>query len=114
MSATAAAPSPMAPPTRLTEPERTSPTANTPGTLDSSAVAGRAGKPLLAAAPVSTKPCLSTVTPQPSSQDVSGSAPTNKKMLRAGQSCSAPVLWQRHVAPVRPSSEPPCRRTSSV
>ena len=30
------APSPIAPPTRLTEPERTSPTANTPGTLDSS------------------------------------------------------------------------------
>ena len=31
-AATTCAPSPMAPPTRLTEPERTSPTANTPGT----------------------------------------------------------------------------------
>jgi hypothetical protein len=34
--ATAAAPSPIAPPTRFAEPERTSPTANTPGTVDSS------------------------------------------------------------------------------
>src|ERR1700689_3760678 len=33
-SGTTAAPSPMAPPTRLTEPERTSPTAKTPVTLD--------------------------------------------------------------------------------
>ena len=36
MSATAAAPSPIAPPTRFADPERTSPTANTPGMLDSS------------------------------------------------------------------------------
>ena len=42
--ATTAAPSPIAPPTRLTEPERTSPTANTPGTLDSSAAGGVARK----------------------------------------------------------------------
>ena len=35
-AATTCAPSPMAPPTRLTEPERTSPTANTPGTEVSS------------------------------------------------------------------------------
>ena len=38
-AATTCAPSPMAPPTRLTEPERTSPTANTPGTDVSSAEA---------------------------------------------------------------------------
>jgi hypothetical protein len=37
MSATAAAPSPIAPPTRLTDPDRTSPTTYTPGTLDSRA-----------------------------------------------------------------------------
>ena len=70
ISATTAAPSPIAPPTRLTEPERTSPTAKTPGTLVSSAVAGRAGKPALASEPVCTKPCLSTATPQPASQSV--------------------------------------------
>jgi len=59
--ATAAAPSPMAPPTRLTEPERTSPTAKTPGMLDSSG-AGRT-PPVEApnAMPVSTNPCGSTV-----------------------------------------------------
>src|SRR4249920_2414752 len=34
--ATTAAPSPIAPPTRLTEPERTSPTAKMPATLDCS------------------------------------------------------------------------------
>jgi hypothetical protein len=34
--ATTAAPSPIAPPTRFADPERTSPTANTPGILDSS------------------------------------------------------------------------------
>ena len=33
----AAAPSPIAPPTRFTDPDRTSPTAYTPGTLDSRA-----------------------------------------------------------------------------
>src|SRR5256885_1253791 len=33
--ATTAAPSPIAPPIRLTEPDRTSPTANTPGRFDS-------------------------------------------------------------------------------
>src|SRR5882672_6619754 len=35
-AATTCAPSPIAPPTRLTDPERTSPTANTPGTVVSS------------------------------------------------------------------------------
>src|SRR5436190_5790413 len=40
-AATTCAPSPIAPPTRLTEPERTSPTANTPGTVVSSGAACR-------------------------------------------------------------------------
>src|SRR6516225_4865936 len=68
-AATTAAPSPIAPPTRLTEPERTSPTANTPGTDVSSAEIGR---PRLRSdcAPVTTKPPRSSVTPQPSSQPV--------------------------------------------
>src|SRR6202041_3515313 len=39
-AATTCAPSPIAPPTRLTDPERTSPTANTPGTEVSSAATG--------------------------------------------------------------------------
>ena len=43
-AATTCAPSPIAPPTRLTEPERTSPTANTPGTEVSS---GEAELPVL-------------------------------------------------------------------
>src|SRR3974390_1634760 len=40
-AATTCAPSPIAPPIRLTEPERTSPTANTPGTEVSSCEIGR-------------------------------------------------------------------------
>ena len=74
----------------------------------------RAGKPPLAAAPVSTKPCASTETPQPSSQVVSGSAPTNMKMLRAAQWYSSPLRWLRQVAPSRPRSGSPCRLCSSV
>src|SRR6187551_2778379 len=74
-AATTCAPSPIAPPTRLTEPERTSPTANTPGTEVSS---GDADCPsfCLHCAPVTTKPPRSTITPQPASQSVAGSAPT--------------------------------------
>src|SRR5690348_3490178 len=77
-AATTCAPSPIAPPTRFTEPERTSPTANTPGTDVSS---GDASCPSfgLHDAPVTTKPPRSTITPQPSSQPVAGSAPTNRK-----------------------------------
>jgi hypothetical protein len=41
MWATTAAPSPMLPPTRFTESERTSPIAKTAGTLDSSAAENR-------------------------------------------------------------------------
>src|SRR6476659_1322583 len=79
-AATTCAPSPIAPPTRLTDPERTSPTANTPGTVVSS---GATGRPFPSAGmPVSTNPARSTLTPQPSSQLVAGSAPTNKNRLR--------------------------------
>src|ERR1700712_6142840 len=80
-AATTWAPSPIAPPTRLTEPERTSPTANTPGTDVSSAEAICPAF-FLHCAPVTTKPPRSTVTPQPSSQPVAGSAPTNRNILR--------------------------------
>src|SRR5712664_3131982 len=75
-AATTCAPSPIAPPTRLTDPERTSPTANTPHVLvrrfaGRSMSATNAG---FAAAPVLTKPCGSTSTPQSRSHAVSGSA----------------------------------------
>src|SRR2546426_7380447 len=72
--ATTAAPSPIAPPTRLTEPERTSPIANTPGTLVSS---GRRPP-----APVVTKPLSSKAPPQPSGPSVPGSAPRNRTTFR--------------------------------
>ena len=79
-AATTWAPSPTAPPTRLTEPERTSPTANTPGRLVSS---GRARPSPPSARRSRTKPLASSVTPQPASQSVAGSAPTNRN--RCGQ-----------------------------
>src|SRR3954470_2494424 len=88
-AATTCAPSPIAPPTRLTEPERTSPTANTPGTEVSS---GDACCPsfCLHCVPVTTQPPRSTITPQPSSQPVAGSAPTNRKRLRMSMPLSSP------------------------
>ena len=88
-AATTCAPSPIAPPTRLTDPERTSPTANTPGTDVSSADGGRLS-PLPHCAPVTTKPPRSTMTPQPSSQSVAGSAPTNRNRLRISTAVSSP------------------------
>src|SRR3989475_6740289 len=80
--ATTAAPSPIAPPTRLTEPERTSPIANTPGTLVSS---GRRPP-----APVLTKPLSSKATPQSFSHSVAGSAPRNRNTLRIGPASPGP------------------------
>src|SRR6185295_16154888 len=77
-SGTTAAPSPIAPPTRLTEPQRTSPTANTPNMLDSSSIGSRAFIASSSGAsegPVRTKPFLSSKTPQSFSQCVAGSAP---------------------------------------
>src|SRR6202047_3177438 len=92
--ATTWAPSPIAPPTRLTEPERTSPTANTPGTEVSS---DDAAFPRCRSdcAPVTTKPPRSSVTPQPSSQPVAGSAPTNRNRLRISAKVSSPDRRRR-------------------
>ena len=106
-AATTCAPSPIAPPTRLTEPERTSPTANTPGTDVSSGGAGRPS-PLPHCAPVTTKPPRSTLTPQPSSQLVAGSAPTNRNRLRMSKLCTRPAPAGCASAPARsdPSSLP--------
>src|ERR1700710_1944980 len=94
-AATTWAPSPIAPPTRLTDPERTSPTANTPGTDVSSA---DARCPALSprCSPVTTKPPRSTMTPQPSSQPVAGSAPTNRNRLRISKLLSSPDRPLRH------------------
>jgi hypothetical protein len=88
-SATAAAPSPIAPPTRFTDPERASPTAYTPRTLDSSATGARRSA-VWTDAPVTTKPCASSKTPQPRSHSVSGSAPANTHRLRTWFAVSAP------------------------
>src|SRR5882724_5470554 len=88
-AATTCAPSPIAPPTRLTDPERTSPTANTPDTEVSSAVADCPSL-FVHRAPVTTKPPRSTMTPQPASQPVAGSAPTNRNRLRMSARFSSP------------------------
>src|SRR6516225_10092615 len=70
-AATTCAPSPTAAATRLTEPERTSPIANTPGRLVSSG--------LWMFAPARTNPLSTSIRPDRDSQSVFGSAPINKK-----------------------------------
>src|SRR3984885_14381775 len=103
-AATTCAPSPIAPPTRLTDPERTSPTANTPGTeVSSGAIAPR----------VTMKPVLSTSTPHPASQAAAGSAPMKRKTLRIVPSVSTPVPRSRHRTRSTPSG-PPCKAAISV
>src|SRR5882757_2258017 len=110
-AATTCAPSPIAPPTRLTEPERTSPTANTPGTDVSSAEASC--PPFLHSSPVTTKPPRSTITPQPSSQPVAGSAPTNRNRLRMSMVlCSPDSRLRRRTRSSEPSSAPSIPTTS--
>src|ERR1700720_2073309 len=68
-AATTCAPSPTDAATRLTDPERTSPIANTPGRLVSSGLRGFAS--------VRTKPLASSVTDR-DNHSVFGSAPMNK------------------------------------
>ena len=70
IAAITCAPSPTAAATRLTEFERTSPTAKTPRRLVSS---GRRSSPM--SSPVSTKPRGSSFSPEAASQSVLGSAP---------------------------------------
>src|SRR5216684_4440089 len=111
-AATTCAPSPIAPPTRLTDPERTSPTANTPGTVVSNCATGR---PIPSAGtPVSTKPARSTWTPQPSSQWVAGSAPTNKKRLRMSIVNTSGDSRLRQRTRSSEASSPPSRPTTSA
>src|SRR5207247_1497427 len=88
--ATTWAPSPTAAATRLTDPERTSPIAKTPGRLVSS---GRPPPPRLAS--VSTKPLSSSATPYCNNHSVFGSAPMNRKRWRIGCRTSRPDGRQR-------------------
>jgi hypothetical protein len=94
------APSPIAAPTRLTDPDRTSPAANTPRTLVSSGN-GRPGPsfdrpPLKGTSdPVGMKFLLSNAIPLPLSQAVAGSAPMNRNTWRIGLSVSSPVKLLR-------------------
>src|SRR5712671_7241015 len=76
-AANTCAPSPTAAATRLTDPERTSPIANTPGRLVSSG--------LWMFAPVRAKPLSSSSTPDRDSHPVFGSAPINKNRFRAAE-----------------------------
>src|SRR6188508_2962947 len=94
----------MAPPTRLTEPARTSPIAKMPGTLVSSGLL----------APVFTKPFASSSTPQSVSHSVLGSAPRNRNTLRIGRVPSRPESRERQVTDSRPESCEPVMSTISV
>ena len=63
---------------------------------------------------MSTKPCASRATPQPSSQSVSGSAPTNRNTWRIGRCSSTPVRLSRQVTARSPPGRSPCSCVSSV
>src|SRR6202163_2731470 len=112
-AAATCAPSPIAPPTRLTDPERTSPTAKTPGTEVSSADADCPSF-LLSCTSVFTKPARSTVTPQPSSQPVAGSAPTNRNRLWMSKVLSSPERRLRQRTRSREPRVAPSRPTTSL
>src|SRR6202040_2180348 len=86
-AATTCAPSPTAAATRLTDPERTSPIANTPGRLVSS------GLPRLAS--VCTKPLSASVAPDRDNHSVQGSAPMNENRWRTAPLTSSPHLRER-------------------
>src|SRR5580765_1532240 len=103
---TTAAPSPMAPPTRLTEPARTSPIAKTPGTLVSSD-----SDPLC---PVVTKPLSSSATSQSASQAVLGSAPRNRNTWWIGRLWRSPESRFVQVTVSTPDWREPVRPVISV
>src|ERR1700710_28537 len=112
-AATTWAPSPMAPPTRFTDPERTSPTAKTPGTLDCSGLVALPTS-FVQRAPVTTKPALSNPTPQPASHAVAGSAPANRKRLRTSFTAVSPLIRLRQCARSRPVPGSPSRPPTSL
>src|SRR3981081_1799759 len=95
-SAPTTAPSPIAAPTRLTDPDRTSPEANTPRTL----VSSDSGRPDtlfdrraegVISEPVKTKFLVSKATPLSLSQLVAGSAPMKRKIWQIGFSVYLPL-----------------------
>ena len=107
-----AAPSPTAEATRLTDPWRTSPAANTPGRLVSSGSGGRPGGqrvPAGRSGPVRMNPCRSRAT-VPASHCVRGCAPirTNKAsagtLRRAPETVSARTSDSRWPVPVPPAT----------
>src|SRR3989442_2191232 len=104
--ATTAAPSPIAPPTRLTEPARTSPIANTPATL--------VWRGSAASCAVVTKPLSSTATSQSLSHSVLGSAPRNMNTWRIGRVSFSPESRLRQVTDSTPAWREPVRLMISV
>ena len=118
-SATTTAPSPIAAPTRLTDPDRTSPMANTPRTLVSSGN-GRPDRLFDqltsdgTSEPVRMKFLASKVTALSLSQVVAGSAPMKRKRWRIGFSVSSPVTLLRQRTRSSCFSGVPCRATISV
>src|ERR1700730_3114848 len=88
-AATTCAPSPTAAATRLIDPERTSPIANTPGRLVSSS--------LWRLAPVPTKPLSSSSIPDADNHPVFRSAPINKNRCRIARFSSSPDRRERHL-----------------
>jgi len=110
--ATTAAPSPIAAPTRFTEPDRTSPIAKIPTTPVSSASRTRSGEGT--SAPVWMKPLSSRGMPHPASHVAAGSAPA--KTNRCAMACcsSAHVRRLRQRTRCSPWSAVPESSTTSV
>jgi hypothetical protein len=111
-------PSPTADATLFTEPARTSPTANTPGTLVSKPNGSRGGSGSPPAGtrsrPVSTKPASSTIALE-ASHFVLGSVPINTNSAVASCSCrSRSPLWS-HTASrcAEPVASTTCARSST-
>src|SRR5580658_5584497 len=98
-------PSPTADATRFTEFDRTSPTANIPGTLVAKVVVSKPSVP-----PVQTKPFLSSLT-VPKSQPEFGSAPIITKTFPIGFTVASPDL--RLVQVTDSSEDPPSSLTIS-
>ena len=104
--------SPMAAPTRFTEPQRTSPTAKIPRPRSPAAAA--LARSRRTSAPVRMKPFSSRGMPQPVSQLAAGSAPVKRNRWAMACCSSAPVRRLRHRTPCRPWSGAPRSSTTSV
>ena len=107
------APSPIAPPTRLTEPERTSPTANTPGTAFPARTPAAPSAPR-DCAPVSTKP--SAIEPSRRSRRASRSSDRRRRTGTGVRMSALSSSRRRPAAPAHaltPSRRPRARRSRS-